>query len=44
MGLVEIKFVKSEENMAELSTKSLKGEIFEYHEGRLVELDKKEGC
>ena len=44
LGLVDIKFVKSEENMADLFTMSLKGEILESHEGRLVEMDKEEGC
>jgi hypothetical protein len=35
-GLVEIKFVRSEENLADLFTKNLKGETYEYHSNKLL--------
>ena len=44
VGLIEVKFVKSEENLADLFIKNLKGELFECHASKLVaERDKKEG-
>jgi hypothetical protein len=36
VGLIEVKFVKSEENLADLFTKNLKGELFECHASKLV--------
>jgi hypothetical protein len=35
-GLVEIKFARSEENLADLFTKNLKGETDEYHSNKLL--------
>ena len=36
LGLTEVKFVKSEENLADLFTKNLKGDLFDYHASKLV--------
>jgi hypothetical protein len=36
LGFIQIKFVKSEENIAVLFTKNLKVETFEYHASKLV--------
>ena len=39
LGLVDVKFVKSEENIADLFTKSLRGDSFESHQDKLVTND-----
>jgi hypothetical protein len=36
VGLIEVKFVKSEDNLADLFTKNLKGELFECHASKMV--------
>ena len=35
-GLIKIKFVKSQDNPADLFTKNLKGEAYKYHADRLL--------
>jgi hypothetical protein len=44
---IEVKFVKSEETLADLFTKNVKDELFDYHASKVVfmaERHKKEGC
>jgi hypothetical protein len=36
VGLIEVKLVKSEEYLADLFTKTLKGDVLEYHVSKLV--------
>jgi hypothetical protein len=42
VGLIQVKFVKSEENLADLFTKNLKGELFECHSLYLVNGQKRQ--